>query len=292
MRPTLFRVFGWPVPSYAAFMVLGFLAALGVIWLLAGRNSAGRAEDAQGARGGLDRPQAWDLFLVMVISAVMGSKVGHVLFEAPGHIARDGHRIESLPELLYEEPLHWLALGDPGYVWYGGMLACLGVAVIYFRRRPRLNAWLFSDAFAPAIMVGAAVGRTGCFFAGCCYGRPTESFVGVQFPQLPGPVHPTQLYDASLALILGTGLLWRFGRRRFDGESIAILLMAYPVLRSLTEAFRGDPERGFAWGLSTSQWISIPLFFIGLTIYLVRWKQSRSDGAPAPGRMASEPQPR
>lgn len=283
MKPILVELFGWPVPSYAAFMVFGFLAALAVVLLLAPR----RSEDAV---GGYDRPQAWDLFLVMLVSAIFGSKIGHVLFEAPGHVGRDGQPIESLPELLADDPWHWLRIGEPGYVWYGGFIACLIVAVVYFRRRPHLDAWRFADAFAPAVMLGAAVGRTGCFLAGCCYGRPTDGWWGVQFPHLSEPVHPTQLYDASIALALGVLLLWRFGRRRFDGENIALLLIGYSAFRGLTEAFRGDPERGGLGPLSTSQWISIPLFAIGLWLYLARWRASRR-AAPVAGPASSAEAP-
>lgn len=280
MRPILFEMFGVAVPAYAAFMVLGFLAALLVVLYV-----APRGRDHAAVAGGLDRPQALDLYLVMVLSAVFGSKMGHVLFEAPGHVGRDGRPIDSVVELLKEDPWHWLDITDPGYVWYGGMLACLGVAVWYFRRRPHLDAWLFSDAFAPAIMVGAFVGRLGCFLAGCCYGVPTDGPFGVSFPRLPGPVHPTQLYDAGVAVALGGALLWRFPRRRFDGENIGLLLMAYPALRALTEAFRGDPERGALGPLSTSQWISIPLFLVGLGILVVRRRSgpaTRPAVSPAP----------
>jgi phosphatidylglycerol:prolipoprotein diacylglycerol transferase len=283
VRPILFEIFGWGAPSYAVFMVLGFVAALAVILGLAPARA--RADG-----GGFERPQALDLYVVMVVSAVFGSKVGHVLFEAPSH-----RGVDSVAELLAEDPWHWLRIGEAGYVWYGGFIACLVVAVLYFRRRPRLDAWLFADAFAPAIMIGAAVGRTGCFLAGCCYGVETDGIFGVQFPHLPNPVHPTQLYDAGIALGLGVVLLWRFGRRRFDGENIALLLIAYPLFRAFTEAFRGDPERGGLGPLSTSQWLSIPVFLVGVGLYLVLRRQragpvadgasaAETGGAPASGR--------
>lgn len=264
MRPTLFVLNGTPVPSYSFFMVLGFVAALlTILWLVPSKDNE--------APGGLDRPQAWDVFLVMVVSAVFGSKLGHVVFEAPGHVTADGRPINSIAELLADDPWHWLRIGEAGYVWYGGMLGCLAVAAFYFWRRPHLNAWLFADTFSPAVMIGAMLGRTGCFLSGCCYGRPTDSFLGVQFPHLAAPVHPTQIYDAVIAAGLGVLLLYRFPRRRFDGENIALLLITYPIFRGLTEVFRGDPERGGFGFLSTSQWISIPLLLIGLGLYL--WRQ-------------------
>jgi phosphatidylglycerol:prolipoprotein diacylglycerol transferase len=264
VKPILFRIFDWPLPSYAVMMVLGYLVALAVLFKLAPKSNP---------QTSLDRPQVWDLFIVMVISSVIGSKVGHVLFEAPGHKGEAGNPINSVWELLLEDPLHWARLGEPGYVWYGGMIGALLVAIYYFRRRPHLNAWLYSDAFAPAIMAGAAIGRVGCFLAGCCYGVESDVAWAVHFPHVEGGArHPTQLYDTTIAAALGVFLLWRFGRRRFDGENIALLLMTYPVLRAITEIFRGDPERGAFGPLSTSQLLSIPLFVIGVVMFVRRAK--------------------
>jgi phosphatidylglycerol:prolipoprotein diacylglycerol transferase len=267
VKPILFRIFDYGVPSYAVLMVLGYLVALAVLFKITPKSSESRAE--------LNRPQVWDLFIVMVISSVIGSKLGHVLFEAPGHKDEAGRPIDSLWELLVADPLHWARLGEPGYVWYGGMIGALAVAIFYFYRRPHLKAWLYSDAFAPAIMAGAAIGRVGCFLAGCCYGVESDVAWAMHFPSVEGARHPTQLYDTLVAASLGIFLLWRFGRRRFDGENIALLLMTYPVLRGITEIFRGDPERGAFGPLSTSQVLSIPMLAIGVLLY-VRLSKNKS----------------
>ncbi|MEL7368822.1 MAG: prolipoprotein diacylglyceryl transferase [Myxococcota bacterium] len=284
MYPILLEIGGIKLPSYAVLMALGYLVALFTIRLIV----PPRASSTVPA---FHRTQAFDLFIVMLVASLVGAKWGHVLFEAPGHIGRDGQMINSVYELLRDDPWHWLRLDDPGYVWYGGMLGGLVVAVFYFRARPKLDPWLYSDAFTPAIMTGAAVGRLGCFLGGCCYGVPTEMPWGFVFPGMTYAVHPTQLYDAAIAAVLGFGLLYRFPRRRFDGESIAILLMAYPVLRALTESVRGDPERGFLGPLSTSQLISIPLFLIGLGLYVSRTRTAGPATVPATRPMASAEPP-
>lgn len=268
MFPTLFEIFGWKVPSYAVMMGLGYVAALYVIFRLANRTD------------GVERWQAWDLFIVMVVASLLGSKLGHTLFEAPGHIDYEtGEKITSLWQLLTSDPWHWARLDEGGYVWYGGMVAALVTATVYFKRRPDLDPWLYSDLFAPAIMAGAVVGRLGCFMAGCCYGEPTDAAWGVKFPRVDHAVHPTQLYDAGIALVLAIVLYTRFAKRKFTGENIAVLLILYPILRSLTEVFRGDADRGAFGGLSTSQWISIPLFAIGVWLFVTRQRRS---SAPAP----------
>lgn len=274
MKPILFELFGYRVPSYSVLMVLGYLVALAALFYVTPKGGDDR-------KGELSRAQVWDLYIVMVVSSIIGSKFGHVLFEAPGHRAQDGHIIQSLPELFAEDPWHWMRLGEAGYVWYGGMIGALLTAVFYFYRRPHLRAALYSDAFAPAIMLGACVGRLGCLLAGCCYGRQTDVPWAMAFPGVAGLVHPTQLYDSLIAFTLGLYLLWRFPKRRFDGELIATLLMAYGILRGFTESFRGDPERGTFGPLSTSQLLSIPLFLSGAFLW-VRLSKKGSPSTPAP----------
>jgi phosphatidylglycerol:prolipoprotein diacylglycerol transferase len=123
-----------------------------------------------------------------------------------------------------------------------------------------------ADIAAPCIMLGLALGRVGCFFNGCCYGQPTDGALGVQFPGHPGPVHPTQIYEAAGALLLAAALYallrWR-GRGR--GAVFGWMLVGYGVLRTLIEIYRADP-RGSIGPLSTSQIISIPLIAIGAVV--------------------------
>lgn len=240
-------------------MAVGYLMALFSLWLTV------RRYDAAGGSG-LSWPQVFDLWIVMVVASLMGSKAAHVLFEAAGHIDEAGRPIGGLVELLKSDPWHWARLGEGGFVWYGGLIGALLTAVVYFRNRPHLNGWLYTDAFTPAIILGLGFGRIGCFLAGCCFGVPTESALGVRFPQHAGPVHPTQLYEAAVAFLLFAFLWWKLPRRRFDGESIGLMLALYAIPRSLIELLRGDADRGSLGPLSTSQIISIPLFLIGVVI--------------------------
>jgi phosphatidylglycerol:prolipoprotein diacylglycerol transferase len=283
LRPILFELFGAKIDSYPVLMVLGYALALWVLFRLTPRASKG--ED-----GRPERAQVWDLFIVMVVSSVIGSKLGHVLFEASGHKRETGEPITGIIDLLSYDPWHWARLGEGGYVWYGGMIGALLTAVVYFKRRPKLNAALYADTFAPAIMTGAAVGRIGCFLAGCCHGRPTDAPWGVVFADNPLPVHPTQLYDSFIAASLAIVLFLRFPRRKFDGENISILLMAYAVLRSITEIFRGDVERGGIGPLSTSQLLSIPLFLAGAWMYArLSRRASVVTGAASPAADQASP---
>ena len=256
--------YGIVVSSYAVTMVLGFVVAWAVVMFLAPATSGYDG-------GGFDRGRVWNIYWLMVLSALLGGKIGHVLIGAQNHVDQHGRPIRSVIGLLKADPWHIFRFEEPGYVWYGGMIFCLLVAGLYFSLTPRRNAWLYADAFAPAVMLGAAVGRVGCFMAGCCYGIPTEIAWGVRFPGMNYAVHPTQIYDAIIAVGVGLFLLRRFAQRRFDGENLASLLMLYSFFRMITESVRGDMIRGF-WGpLSVSQWLSIPIFFVGLYIFLSRY---------------------
>lgn len=140
--------------------------------------------------------------------------------------------------------------------------------IIYFLLRPRLDTRL-SDTlsiFPCMITVGHAFGRVGCFFAGCCHGKPTDSFLGVQFPHLRTPVHPTQLYEAAFLFILFAVLSvlllkWKF---RYN---MSIYLVAYGIFRFCNEFLRGDNRGSFILGISPSQFWSLCMIVLGIAIF-------------------------
>ena len=102
-------------------------------------------------------------------------------------------------EHIREEPFTDLLLSRGGMSWFGGFAGGIlaGLAVMYWRRLPKIAVLA---AATPALAIGHAIGRIGCFLVGDDYGRPTDLPWGVAFPRgLPPttvPVHPTQLYEA------------------------------------------------------------------------------------------------
>lgn len=179
-----------------------------------------------------------------------------------------------------------------GLVFYGGFLLALAYAV-WWAKRHHESFFKIADLYIPMVAFNHAWGRLGCLSAGCCYGRPTTSPLGIQFPvesavQLtqhaqgligfadrPLPVHPTQIYEAAGEMCLFVFLVWFRNRKRFHGQLLLIWLAIYPVLRSTIEIFRGDTERGFVVKglLSTSQFISIFVVLLALALMLARLKQ-------------------
>jgi len=124
-------------------------------------------------------------------------------------------------------------------------------------------------------------GRVGCFMAGCCYGKPTHSALGVTFTNpacqadpLNTPLHPTQLYEASYIFLVMLVLLFLRSRKKFYGQLFLVYLMLYATGRFVLEYFRGDLGRGFVIQnyVSHSQFIAILIF---ATVVYAYWRWSK-----------------
>jgi phosphatidylglycerol---prolipoprotein diacylglyceryl transferase len=188
--------------------------------------------------------------------------------------------------------MDWRLLFDrSGLVWYGGFL--LGAAgVIWMMRRRRLPAWPMLDVATPALALGYAIGRVGCFLVGDDYGRPTDlpwgvafkyglpettagnlrDMFGVQIPvSIPDAtlmhVHPTQLYETAMALLIWGAGIWLFKRHTQPGTVALTILGLLAVERFLVEMLRAKDDRFFA-GFTLAQVISILVF---LTVLGIGW---------------------
>jgi phosphatidylglycerol:prolipoprotein diacylglycerol transferase len=296
MNPVLARVFGEPVPSFFVFVALAYLLAAVVF---VGTAAAERR----------NADAFVDLAIATVVAGMLGGRAAHVLFD--GHLA-DYIHLCTAPELV-DWPLdratclskEWGGRWDPvgqachpsehdcfawarfwsgGLTFYGGLFA--GIAAgLWSARRDGIAPLVALDLAAPAIPLGLAVGRLGCFFAGCCFGAPTDSALGVVFP--PGsdasvaqakagllasrtlwslPVHPTQLYESTGALIIAAIVAFVVRpRQRRAGEAFLAFCMGYAALRFALEWLRAD-ERGGLGPFSTSQWLSLALVAVGAAI--------------------------
>jgi phosphatidylglycerol---prolipoprotein diacylglyceryl transferase len=175
---------------------------------------------------------------------------------------------------------------EGGNVFYGCILGGLTGSIMYWFRRP-FPFLRMCDVAAPAVAIGAAVGRIGCFLNGCCHGAVCDLPWAVRFPagshawvrQLnagllaPGdllsrPVHPTQLYSAAAGLVVLAVLLTYARRVRRPGEVMALLMIAYPLTRWPIEAIRSDEPAVFL-GMSWSQNISVALLMAGLAAWFL-----------------------
>src|SRR5437588_6088047 len=215
---------------------------------------------------GLDANRVLDLGIYIIISALIGAKL--LL------LVTDFDAFRSNPREL-------LTLARSGGVFYGGLILAVVVALFYIRKIG-LPLWTTCDVFAPGIAVGHVVGRFGCLFAGCCYGKPTTLPWGITFTDpfaaanvgtpLNQPLHPTQLYEAGAEFIILIVLLASERKGRpFAGRTFWLYMLLYAISRFIIEFYRGD-ERGSVGIFSTSQFISIivaPLAVVML-VYLAR----------------------
>lgn len=282
-------------PAYMTMLMVAFLAAA---WL------ARREAERQGMEGVV----MVDLGLLLLVLGILGARLLSVLVDGhfmdfvhlcteptlvPAVDSRvaycseaalcDLHYVCDLATHTCHPPRDCLAalkFWQGGLTFYGGLLLALPGGLWYVRRK-RLAPGRVADITAPCIMLGLAVGRVGCFLNGCCYGEATDGALGVHFPGHPGPVHPTQLYEAAGALLLAAalyaGMRWR-GRGR--GAVFGWMLVGYGVLRTVIEVWRADP-RGSVGPLSTSQIISIPLVVLGVVL-IARARRPAADRGTAP----------
>lgn len=235
MHPVLFRFGDITLYTYGMFVGLGFISAL---WF-ATRSAS---------RYGIDPPVISDIFLVIIVSSILGARLLYVVQNASAY--RD-------------DPLSVFKFWNGGLVFYGGFIGALIATVLYCRIK-KLAVWLTADLLAPAIALGHAVGRVGCFFAGCCYGKECHLPWAVIFhdPESLAPtgieLHPTQLYSVITNVMLFLFLLWLRKRSRFDGMVFWVYILCYGLLRSFVEFFRGDLRGTFLMDtLSFSQGVGI-----------------------------------
>jgi len=223
-------------------------------------------------RLGIDGEKAWNLGILVVLCGIVGAKVLYVINE--GMSLRDILSISTL---------------QAGGVFSGGLIAAFIAAAWYVRRHhmPPLGT---CDAFAPGLAFGHAIGRLGCFAAGCCYGKPTHHFWGVTFTNplansitgtpLNIPLEPTQLFECAVELANFFFLMWLLKRRKFDGQVFGAFLFIYGIARFFLEYLRDDPGRGSVFGgaMTGTQLIAIGLVIGGGLIW---WLRPGSKPVPA-----------
>ena len=257
MHPILIHI-GWlTLPTYGLMMVIAILAAIYTVHLL-------------GRREGLKADQIFDFSVWLVIVGLLGAKVLMIVSNWGYYKANPG-------QIFSKETFM------AGGVFYGGFLASVLFAIWYVHVY-KLPLWKVFDAYSPAISLGLGIGRIGCFAAGCDYGKPTSSFLGVTFTNpyshdvtgvpLGVPLYPTQPLEFLVCVLIFASLLLLYKHKRYDGQVFVVYVVMYAVARFLMEFLRGDSDRGFVFNglLSTSQFIAILAVAAAAVIFLKRRK--------------------
>lgn len=252
MLPVLFKIGPLTLHTY------GLLAAAG---LFTGVYLAAR----RGAKEGFSGDLTMDLGFYLVVSAIVGARLLYVVVEY---------------RMFLHDPLRVFKMWEGGLVFFGGVLAAIPVAV-WFIRKHKLPFWPLADVFAPYVALAHAIGRLGCLAAGCCYGKPTSSWVGIVFkdPASIAPVNvpllPTQIYDSANEFVIFLILIALRPHKRFQGELVLLWLILYSVGRFVVEMFRGDPRGWVVEGvLSTSQGVGVLVFLASLLVFVRMWRKA------------------
>lgn len=259
MHPILFEIGRFPVYTYGVLLAAAYLLGLQFALIRARTR-------------GLDPTRVMDLGIWIIISALAGAKLLLLIVDY---------------DTFARNPAELLTLLRSGGVFYGGLIAAVAVALWYVRRY-RMPMWTVTDVFAPGIALGHVIGRMGCLFAGCCFGRETSVPWAITFHNayaatnvgtpLNKPLHPTQLYEAAAELLILVFLLVTERKGRpYPGRTFWAYMLLYGISRFIIEFYRGD-TRGTVGMFSTSQFVSI--LIVPLAIVMLIALGRRTDPAP------------
>lgn len=269
MHPILYTIhnvpwFGdFPIRSFGVMVMLGVLA--GSWWLSGALRQVGvQQKDASSS-----------LVTIAVITGFLFARWTYLAIH---------------PE-AWRGPVSLIALWEGGIVSFGGFVGGAAGALWYAHRQHLFFARL-GDAMLPALFIGQAFGRVGCFLVGDDYGRPWDGPWAVSFPSVPGslipehlvgvPLHPAQLYLSALDLGIFVLTASLFRRRAYDGQVMITAMMLFAVGRFLLEYTRGDDvARGIYGPMSSAQWAAIAIL-AGALLYRRRLLRRVSGGPSSP----------
>jgi phosphatidylglycerol---prolipoprotein diacylglyceryl transferase len=237
MHPVLFHLPGiGPVNAYGTLILLGGLAAMPGVY---------RDIRARGMAPGRAGSMLIDFYLVLVFGAAIGGRVLHVL---------------TVPGSYVDDPRRLVAMDGTGFVFFGSLFAIV-LGFLWLARRYGTTFGAICDLGATWIPLGHVFGRLGCWFAGCCWGAPTDAAWGVQFPaesvawlaaEIPREgehttaLHPVQLYESIALALLFSWLWWTRWVRGIEPtwRQAGRYAAGYGIVRTLIEPLRGDASRG------------------------------------------------
>jgi len=251
----------------------GFLFALGVVlgWVWFMRRAKGL---------GLPEDQLFNLTFYSVLAGILGAKLLLIVVDWRDYVA---------------DPIRILGTLRSAGVLMGGVVAG-AMAWVYYCRRHRLPLWPLADAVAAPLALAQALGRLGCFSAGCCWGVEVDpshplavTFTDPQAHSQTGvpldvSLFPTQLTELSydLGLVVLLSILWH-RRLRPPGSVFWLYVLLYSLGRGLIEFWRGDLNRGVYFGdiVSTSQMIAVAGVLLAL-VMLIRGFRLRRQADTTP----------
>ncbi len=249
MHPVLIEIGGFEIRTYGVLVLLGFLAG---VWFVKENLKMWKIEESK----------VWDAAIWAMIFGIIGSRLFFVI-------------------------QHWeyyrINFGEIFAIWHGGMTfygVLFGIIpVLWYVNKEKWNFWAVLDSVIPGITLGIVIGRWGCFFNGCCYGKPTDLPFGVVFPEGSEPyvefggvpVHPSQLYESfadALMFLIYVFLIRRYGIKK-PGLVGSLALIFTPFVRFLVDFTRHYESNAYPFNLplTFNQWISLSLMIVGVILF-------------------------
>lgn len=257
MYPYLLPDFlGKLIPMYGVMTALGYFSA--ILYCLKYKD-----------RINLSKDKVLDIIFYLILGALIGGKILFIFLNW------DSFESSSLIEKLRY-----------GFVFFGGLLGA-SITGFWVIKKYKLDFFKAADFFAPALALGHAIGRTGCFMAGCCYGKIAQHGLGVRYtnPETLVPAHlhnvplyPVQLIEAAAVFILFLVLNKISQKQHKTGTVCAVYVLGYAVIRFFTEFMRADDRGAFLLGLSPSQIIAL-LLAAAITFFLIKRNYAKHTNA-------------
>jgi phosphatidylglycerol---prolipoprotein diacylglyceryl transferase len=270
VHPVLFQLGGITIYTYGVLVATGVLLGM---WYAR----------AQAPHSGVDPDKIWNMAIYTILIALVLAKVWLVISEWDYYST-------------HFREIFSLATFQSGGAFYGGIIGAIATILLYtyFQKMPILSVL---DVSAGALPLGHAIGRLGCFAAGCCYGKPTTlpwavTFTNPAAQQIAGTplgvhLHPTQLYESAAEFLNFLFLVWLGKRQSFKGQILGTYFLLYGIERGTIEFFRGDPGRTMLFHdtVSLMQIVSVGLILTGSFIWF-RGLRGAAPVSPASSRPA------
>jgi len=256
--PILFKIGPLTIHTYGVMVALGMGVGLVVLYRLAQKDR-------------LDGEKVLSLALWLILGGFIGARLAHVVLSPDQFLAR---------------PWRIFFIWEGGLAFYGGVIVALALGWWLARRRG-LPLLRLMDVAAPALAVGQAFGRLGCFSSGDSFGRPFDGPWAVTFTDPHSvaprgiPLHPTQLYASAALFLIFLVLLWLWPRRPYSGQIFFVYGLLHGTARLIVEQFRGDWRGEPILGLITPTGLfalGLALFSLLALVWLWSRRREPSDG--------------
>lgn len=251
MYPILIKIGNLHIYSYGVMLFLSFLIGLKLV-------------EYRAKKFGVEPNKVADLALITLISVIVGARLLYVIF----------HWSEFANDLIGIIAFWRGGLG--GLMFFGGFILAFITGIIYVHRQ-KLPLLKMLDAVTPALVLGEGLTRIGCFLNGCCFGKPTSSFLGITFPPNSAagytfscPVHPTQLYSSLAGFILFIATLILEKKHLKDGVLFGVIIMIYALFRFGIDFLRYYENTA---NFLINQIIAIIIFIVALVFTVIRIKK-------------------